>query len=53
MTTALYARVSTAHQAQEQTIASQVAVLPRHASERGDVSDDAHRSLADGYRGAP
>jgi site-specific DNA recombinase len=52
MTMALYARVSTAHQAQEQTIASQVAVLHRHASERGYVIDEAHRYLDDGYSGA-
>ena len=52
MTTALYARVSTAHQAQEQTIASQLAALQHQASERGYVIDDAHRYLDDGYSGA-
>ena len=52
MTTALYARVSTAHQAQEQTIASQVAALRHYAAGQGYAIDEAHCYLDDGYSGA-
>ena len=48
MTTALYARVSTAQQAREQTIASQLAALRQHAAAHGQTVDDAHHYLDDG-----
>jgi site-specific DNA recombinase len=51
MTTALYARVSTAQQAREQTIASQLAALRQHAAAHGQAVDDAHHYLDDGYSG--
>jgi site-specific DNA recombinase len=52
MKVALYARVSTAHQAQEQTIASPLAALHAHAAKRGFQVDDAHLYLDDGYSGS-
>jgi DNA invertase Pin-like site-specific DNA recombinase len=48
MTTALYARVSTAQQAREQAIASQLAALRQHAAAHGQAVAAAHHYLDDG-----
>jgi site-specific DNA recombinase len=49
---ALYARVSTAHQEQEQTIASQVAALEHAATTRGLTVAAARHYLDEGYSGS-
>ena len=52
MKIALYARVSTPRQEQEQTIASQLAALHTYAAERSYEVDEAQVFLDDGYSGA-
>ncbi len=49
---ALYARVSTARQEQEQTIASQLASLRATIADAGDVVADEHQYLDEGYSGS-
>lgn len=49
---ALYARVSTAHQEQEQTIASQVAALERAGTELQLSIPQHHRYIDDGFSGS-
>ncbi|MCL5960157.1 MAG: recombinase family protein [Chloroflexi bacterium] len=52
MKVALYARVSTVRQEQDETIASQLTSLEAYAAEHGYQIDDAHVYLDDGYSGA-
>jgi site-specific DNA recombinase len=49
---ALYARVSTAHQEQEQTVASQVAALERAAEVMGLTLRADHRYIDEGFSGS-
>ena len=52
MKIAVYARVSTPRQEQEQTIASQLAALHAYAAERRYEVDEAQVFWDDGYSGA-
>src|SRR3990172_8744946 len=52
MNVALYARVSTTRQEQDETIASQLLSLQNQASEKGNQVNDAHVYLDDGYSGS-
>src|SRR6185436_3342259 len=49
---AIYARVSTAHQEQEQTIASQIGALERAATALGLIVAEHHRYVDDGFSGS-
>jgi hypothetical protein len=49
---AFYARVSSAQQAQSQTIASQVAALRDHISQANAVLRPAHEFIEQGYSGS-